>query len=92
VVDLVEVGSGSLPVADRREAEDALLARYAARLAGFGVDDYPVARLRRDCRAALLRYLAGRVGWLATADPDGLSGRERALMAAALEDLRGLVG
>jgi aminoglycoside/choline kinase family phosphotransferase len=105
VVDLVEVVFGSLPVADRRAAESELLARYAARLAESGVADYPVARLRQDCRAALLRHLAGRVGWLATADPDGLSGRERALVAAVLgdgrlvaalldhvEDPRGLVG
>jgi aminoglycoside phosphotransferase (APT) family kinase protein len=88
VVDLVEVVFGSLPVADRRATEDDLLERYVARLAESGVDDYPVARLRRDCRAALLRLLAGRVGWLATADPDGLSGRERALLEAAFGDGR----
>lgn len=89
-VDVADV-LGSLPMADRRASAPDLLERHAARIAESGVDDYPVERLWRDCRLALLNRLAGRVGWLATADPDALSGRERALIAAALDDIVSVV-
>lgn len=87
-IDVAEVVFGSLPVDDRRAAEGDLRQRYIGLLAGHGVDDYPVERLHRDLRLALLCQVAGRVGWLATAEPDQLSGREQALVAAAFGDGR----
>jgi hypothetical protein len=79
---------GSLSVDDRRDAEDALLDRYAALIAGHGVRDYGVDDLRRDCRLALLAMLAGTVGWLTSLDVNELSYRERALQEAVLSDGR----
>jgi hypothetical protein len=87
-VDVAEVVFGSLSVADRRAGEDGLFAGYADRLASYGVDGYPVERLRHDCRLALWRQVAGRVGWLATADRAGAPGRERSLLDAAFGDGR----
>jgi hypothetical protein len=87
-VDVAEVVFGSLSVADRRAGEDDLFAGYADRLASYGVDGYPVERLRHDCRLALWRQVAGRVGWLATADRSGAPGRERSLLDAAFGDGR----
>ena len=79
---------GSLAPDDRRSAEDDLLRRYLARLAAHGVAGYPMARMRDDLCLALLWHLAGTVGWLAGADPARLTGRERALAEAAIEDGR----
>ncbi|MPZ28610.1 MAG: phosphotransferase [Micromonosporaceae bacterium] len=90
-LDVADTVYGSLPVADRRAAEQTLLERHAAALTEAGVPDYPVELLRRDCRLVLLRMLAFRVAWLASVDPDTLAGRERALVEAALGDGR-LVG
>lgn len=87
-VDVVEVVVGGLAPADRRAAEEHLLGRYVALLAEYGVTDYPLTRLRHDCRLALLRQVAGAVGWLANADPDRLTGREAALVAAVFGDGR----
>jgi aminoglycoside/choline kinase family phosphotransferase len=86
--DLAEVVFGSLSVAERRASETDLLTRYTARLRDHGIDDYPPELLHRDCRLALLRQVAGRVGWLANADPVALSGRESALVQAAFGDGR----
>jgi len=79
-LDLVMFMFGSLSVADRRAAEAVLLRQYAAAV-GRTVDD-----LRLDCRLALLSAFAGIVSWLARPDLDELTGRERALADAALDD------
>jgi hypothetical protein len=87
-LDLAEIVFGSLPAAERRASEADLFSRYTARLRDHGVDDYTPELLHRDCRLALLRQVAGRVGWLANADPEQLSGRESALVRAAFGDGR----
>jgi aminoglycoside phosphotransferase (APT) family kinase protein len=87
-VDLALFLFGSLAVEERRAAERALLERYHARLVEHGVMGYTLDQLRDHCRLALLWHLAGVVGWLASADIDRLTGRERALVRAAVEDGR----
>ncbi|HET8629822.1 MAG TPA: aminoglycoside phosphotransferase family protein [Thermomicrobiales bacterium] len=86
--DVAAFVCGALDVAERRATEDEIVRRYHALLLEHGVAGYPLARLRDDCRLALLRQLAGVVGWLAAADPARLAGRERALIEAALGDGR----
>lgn len=78
----------SLSVEDRRAAEAGLLDRYLSLLAENGVADYSPDDLRLDCHLSLLLLLAGTVGWLANLDPAKLTGRERALQDAALDDGR----
>jgi aminoglycoside/choline kinase family phosphotransferase len=87
-LDLAEIVFGSLPAAERRASEADLFTRYTARLRDHGIDDYTPELLHRDCRLALRCQVAGRVGWLANADPDALSGRETALVRAAFGDGR----
>lgn len=84
VVDVALFVFGSLAVDQRRAAEDELLQQYHALLAEHGVSGYGVAQLQEDCRLALLWNLAGTVGWLSAVDLDHVSGRERALVEAAL--------
>jgi phosphotransferase family enzyme len=79
---------GSLGVADRRDAEGALLERYVARLSEHGVSGYSVPDLQAESRLALLVLLAGTVVWLTDLAPEDLSVRERALKAATLTDGR----
>lgn len=79
---------GSLVPDNRRHTEPDLLRRYHAALTERGVTGYPLDRLITDYRLALLVQLAGTVTWLAHADPDERTGRERALMDAALGDGR----
>jgi hypothetical protein len=86
--DVVLFVFGSLSVEDRRDAEAALLDRYAALLAEHGVRGYTVEDLRADCRLAMLAWLAGMVGWLTSLDATELTGRERALQQAVLGDGR----
>lgn len=88
VIDVASVVFGALPSEDRRAAEDDLLRAYAGRLSAHGVESYPLGQLRKDLRLALLCQVAGRVGWLAQADPDELSDREQDLIAAAFGDGR----
>lgn len=51
--DIAYLLSHSMDVAHRREYEHALLARYAGRLAGFGID-YPAERAIEDYRLSML--------------------------------------
>jgi Phosphotransferase enzyme family len=78
----------SLGVEDRRAAEAELWERYVAGLAANGGIDYSLEDLRLECRLSLLLLLAGTVGWLANLDEAELTGRERALQDAALDDGR----
>lgn len=78
----------SLTVEVRRKAEDELFDRYVTQLARHGVRDYGLEELRRDCRLALLLWLAGTVGWLTTLDEDELTEREVALRRAIFADGR----
>jgi hypothetical protein len=87
-VDLAFFLVGSLAPDDRRMAEEGLLRRYYECLVEHGMTGYPLARLRDDYRLALLRFLAGIVGWLAGVDFDRLTGRERSLAEAAVGDGR----
>jgi len=87
-VDLAALVVGSLSPAERRAAEDDLLDNYHAILRERGVRGYSRHQLRQDYRLALLRHVAGLLGWLATADRDSLAGRERALLDAAFGDGR----
>jgi aminoglycoside phosphotransferase len=84
--DLVLFVFGSLGVEDRRAAGSELLEEYLARLIDHGVRGYDRARLRDDCRLALLLWFSGVVGWLVGPEPD--LGRARALREAALSDGR----
>lgn len=86
--DVAEVVFGSLTPSDRRRTEDDLFDRHAVLLAHYGVKEYPAQQLRHHCRLALMCHVAGMVGWLAVADPDQASFRERALFSAAFGDGR----
>lgn len=88
VVDVAPFLCGSLTVEQRRAAEADLLRQYHALLVEHGVAGYSAQQLREDCRLALLRHLAGIVGWLGSVDLDHLIGREQALVEAALGDGR----
>lgn len=87
-IDIAQFMFGSLDVGERRRAEGALFRHYHALLTANGVAGYGADRLRHDCRLALLRQLAGTVGWLAGVDAASLAGRERALVEAAIGDGR----
>jgi hypothetical protein len=87
-VDVAAFIVGSLSPADRRAAEDDLLRGYHAMLRAGGVVGYSWQRLRQDYRLAVLRHVAGVIGWLATADRGSVDGRERALLDAILGDGR----
>lgn len=82
VMDFAPFACGSLA------ATDDLFHRYHALLVAGGVSGYTLDDLRVHARLALLRHLAGIVGWLSSVDLDSLTGRERALALAALEDRR----
>ncbi len=83
-LDVTQFISGSLTPEDRRAAERDLLERYVSVVRANGVVDYPIEQLDHDMSLALLRVLAGTVGWLSGADPAALAGRERDLVIAAL--------
>jgi aminoglycoside/choline kinase family phosphotransferase len=87
-VDVASVVFGALAADDRRDVEDDLLRHHIWVLNTRGVDGYPIGQLRKDCRLALLCRVVGMVGWLAGAEPELLSARERELMAAAFGDGR----
>jgi hypothetical protein len=84
--DLVLFVFGSLGVEDRRTAERELFEEYLARLFDNGVRGYDRARLRDECRLALLLWLSGVVGWLVGPEPE--LARARALQERALSDGR----
>jgi aminoglycoside phosphotransferase (APT) family kinase protein len=85
--DIVPFLIGALGVADRREADEALLDRYVSRLAEHGVA-YSVEELRDEGRLALLVLFAAMVVWLTGLDPADLKARERALQQAVVNDGR----
>ncbi|MGH2560134.1 MAG: aminoglycoside phosphotransferase family protein [Thermomicrobiales bacterium] len=87
-VDVAYVLFGSLDIDVRRAREAELLRHYHALLIEHGVTGYSIDELHDDCRRALLQQLAGTVGWLANADVDLFTGRERALVEAAIGDGR----
>ena len=70
VLDVVMFTFGSLSVQDRRSAADDLLAQHS----------------RDEIRRALLSMFAGIVGGLARPNLDEITGRERALYEATLDD------
>jgi tRNA A-37 threonylcarbamoyl transferase component Bud32 len=86
--DVVPFLVGALSVADRQEAESALLDRYMSRLGEHGVRSYSVDELRAEGRLALLVLFAGMVVWLTGLDPDDVTARERALQDAVVNDGR----
>lgn len=86
--DLTQFIVGSLWPEDRRSAGSAVFAHYAELLASNGVRRYSSDRLLDDCRLVLLWLLAGTVGWLARADSEKMSGRERELVLSAFGDGR----
>lgn len=88
VRDLVEAVAGSLAVQEAHDHEAALLDEWYGSLPERIRSDYPRSRLEDDYRRALLRKLAGVVGWLATADTMSVSSREAALIDAAISDGR----
>ncbi len=88
MVDLALFVFGSLSVEDRRAAEDDLFRECHSLLLNHGCVGYGLGHLRDQYRLALLWMLAGTVGWFGSADLDRLSGRERALTVAAIEDGR----
>ena len=53
--DLAYVVATSLPVAERRRHEEALVAAYHERLVGYGVADYPLEAAWDDYRFAMLQ-------------------------------------
>jgi aminoglycoside/choline kinase family phosphotransferase len=87
-IDVVRAVHTSLDADDRRQVEQDLMTRYVALLEEHGVQGYAVHQLRHHVRLALLRLVAGTVGWLTNADADLLTGREEALLAAAFGDGR----
>lgn len=87
-LDVASFTFGSLAPEQRRRAGDDLIRRYHESLAAEDVRNYTLDAFRRDCRLALLRQLAGSVGWLGSINPDALAGRERQLVDAALGDGR----
>jgi hypothetical protein len=91
MIDIAAFIAGSLAPADRVRHETALLRRYHSAIVRHGVVDYPFPVLVHHYRLGLARILAGYVGWLANADPTTVTGREQALIAAAIGDGR-LVG
>jgi aminoglycoside/choline kinase family phosphotransferase len=88
MLDLAAVVAGSLSPEHRREVESDLFHRYAQLLRDHGVGDYPLHQARHHYRLALLCQVAGRVNWLANADPEALSPREKELVASAFGDGR----
>lgn len=86
--DLVHLLTNSLSPQDRQRAGRELLADYHRQLVARGVEDYSSSQLRDDCRRALLWALGGTVGWLASADLDAVSSRERQLIEASIGDGR----
>jgi hypothetical protein len=87
-IDFALFTYGSLGADQQRAAGDDLFRRYHAGLVADGVRDYSLDAFRDDCRLALLRQLAGTVGWLGGVDVEVLAGRERQLVEAALGDGR----
>lgn len=87
-IDVVFLLLNSLSPAERRATEDDVLASYHAQLIANGVDSYTLQQLRNDCKLALVWALGGTIGWLASADLDATTGRERALIEAVIADQR----
>ena len=87
-IDFANFSVGSLDAEQRRTDKGDLCHRYHVGLMAHGVRDYPLDAFRHDCRLALLRQLAGTVGWLGSVNLDELQGRERLLVEAALGDGR----
>lgn len=88
VVDLALFLADSLTSETRRACETELLDDYHALLVAHGVEDYSHDDLLRDYRRALMRQLAGVVGWLGAVDVAALAGRERVLVEETLHEGR----
>lgn len=94
-VDLAQLLTTSLTVADRRANEDDLLRRYAEALRELRVPAVDLADLREQYVLGLIARFAAVVGWVAATTDDGVTdragtgtGREEALRVAALGDGR----
>ena len=91
VADMALFVIGSLEPDARRAVADDLFQLYHSLLVGYGVSSYSLAHLREHARWALVKRLAGTVGWLSSANLPDLSPRERATVQAAFGDGR-LIG
>lgn len=89
-VDLAQLVTTSLTVADRQANEDDLLRCYATTLRELRVPAADLTELRDQYALALIARFASVVGWVAATTDDGVPGtaREEALRVAALGDGR----
>jgi hypothetical protein len=83
-LDVAMFLSGSIGHDEIAASTEYLLAAYHRTLVHCGVADYSHGDLMRDYRISLLRLVIGVVIWLGNADLAALSGRELALVEAAV--------
>lgn len=88
VADMALFMIGSLEPDARRAVAGDLFQLYHSLLVTNGISGYTLEHLREHARWALVKRLAGTVGWLSSADLPELTLRERAAIQAAFGDGR----